>query len=172
LLGCCGAVANGTNREPIAQLLHVLLHLCDDAGITSGVEDAGDQAGDRDHLRFAQPSGGHGRRADADPRGHHRLLGVKGDRVFVDGDVCRLQKVLAILAGDPFREDIGHEEMVVRAAADDAEAGIGHRLRHRTGVADDLGLVLLELRLQRFVKGNGLGGNDVHERSALNAGKE
>src|SRR3954451_23569098 len=62
--------------------------------------------------------------------------------------------------------------MVVRAAADDAETGAADRFRQRFRVANDLRLILLELRLQRLFERDRLRRDDVDERAALNSGEE
>src|SRR5438067_11359914 len=62
--------------------------------------------------------------------------------------------------------------MGVSAAGDDAEAFALERLGHGFGVSDDLAGVVAERRLQRLFEGNGLGGDDVDERSALMSGED
>ena len=61
--------------------------------------------------------------------------------------------------------------MIVRAAADDAEAVRSERRGERLRVLHDLALIILELGLHRFEEADGLGGDDVHERAALDAGQ-
>ena len=68
--------ASTTSRFTAAEL-GLVLH---------AAEGAGDQPADLLHLRLLHPAGGQGRGADADPRGHHGLVRVEGDRVLVDGD--------------------------------------------------------------------------------------
>jgi hypothetical protein len=43
------------------------------------------------------------------------------------------------------------------------------RVGQNLGVLHDLGGVVLELRLQRFTEGHGLGGDHMHQRAALEA---
>ena len=69
------------------------------------------------------------------------------------------------------RAKIDQHEMIVGAAGNDAVTMLGQTGGERFGVDDDLALVIAELRLERFVKTNRLGGDDVHERSALHAGE-
>ncbi len=62
--------------------------------------------------------------------------------------------------------------MGVRAAGDEVEArgpGFG---RHHLRVLHHPGDIVLETRLQGLAKGHGLGGNHMHERAALETGKE
>ena len=61
--------------------------------------------------------------------------------------------------------------MIVSAAAHETEAVAFHAIRERAGVLHDLLLVFLEGRLRCFFQADGFGGNDVHERSALNSGE-
>ena len=46
------------------------------------------------------------------------------------------------------------------------------RFSKRLGVLDDLRGIVLELRLQRFAERHGLGGDDMHQRAALQAGED
>src|SRR5438552_1873505 len=59
--------------------------------------------------------------------------------------------------------------MVVGAARHDAEALGDQRLRQYFGVSHDLPLVLAEIGLERFLKADGLRGDDVHQRASLYA---
>ena len=59
--------------------------------------------------------------------------------------------------------------MVVGAAAHDPEAAVLHGLAHRLTVLHDLRGVRLHLRLHPFTEADGLGRNDVLERTALHA---
>ena len=58
------------------------------------------------------------------------------------------------------------------AAADDAQAALDQRLGHDLGVLHHLLLVGRELRIQRFLEGDRLGGDHVHQRAALQAGED
>ena len=61
--------------------------------------------------------------------------------------------------------------MIVRTARDDGDAALHKRGRHGASVGDDLLLVGREFRLLRFEKADRLGGDGVHQRAALAAGK-
>src|SRR6476620_6280798 len=61
--------------------------------------------------------------------------------------------------------------MVFGPATDEAEMITGHPISQRLRVADDLLLIRLEGRLQRFLETNGFCGDDVHPRSALDSGE-
>jgi hypothetical protein len=77
----------------------------------------------------------------------------------------------ACFAVNFFRAQIDQHQMIVGAAADDAITVLGQTGGQRFRVDHNLALIIAELRLERFVETNRFGGNDVHERSALNAGK-
>jgi hypothetical protein len=95
--------------------------------------------------------------------------GSFGTRILVDGDV-RAQRGFRILAGDALADHVDQHQVVLGAAGDDLVAARDDRVRHRLRVLHHLLLVVLELRLQRFLEGDGLGGDDVHQRTALDAG--
>ena len=52
-----------------------------------------------------------------------------------------------------------------------ASAALDQRLAERLGVVDHALDVELEVGLQRLAEGDGLGGDDVHQRAALQAGE-
>ena len=62
--------------------------------------------------------------------------------------------------------------MVVGAAGDQPHARLFQGVGQGSGIGDDLVLIGLEFGLQRFAQGYGLGGDDVHQRAALAAGKD
>ena len=61
--------------------------------------------------------------------------------------------------------------MVVRAARDKVNAAVCERFGERTGVLDDLGLIVPELRAQGLPHGHRFGRDNVHKRSALSPRK-
>jgi hypothetical protein len=78
----------------------------------------------------------------------------------------------AALPVRPSWAQIDQHQMVVRAAGDDAEAAVGERLGQRLGVVDHLLRIGLEPGLQRFAESHRLGGDDMHQRAALQAGED
>ena len=52
------------------------------------------------------------------------------------------------------------------------QSPLASMISQRLGVSHDLLGVLPELRLEIFAEGDGLGGDDVHQRSALAAGED
>ncbi len=62
--------------------------------------------------------------------------------------------------------------MVVGAAGNDIKTAFNQGFGQRLGVLHDLCGIVLELGLQRFTEGNSLGGDDVHQRAALQAGED
>ena len=71
----------------------------------------------------------------------------------------------------PLREHVDQHQVVVGAAADEPEAGRATAPPPAPGVGDDLLLIVVELRLQRFLEAHRLGRDDVHQRPALDAGE-
>ena len=59
--------------------------------------------------------------------------------------------------------------MVIRSAADQVDAAGHQRVREDCGVLHDLRLIVLEFIVQRLAEGHRLGGDDVHQRTALGA---
>ena len=92
--------------------------------------------------------------------------------VLVDRDAGLAQREFGLGAENAFLEDIDQHEVIVGSAGDDAEAGLLQALREHLGVGDDLRGVGAELGPQRLSEGNSLGGDDVHERTALLAGED
>ncbi len=121
------------------------------------------------HLGFLQAPRRDGRGADSNAAGYHRRIGVKRDGVLVDGDGGSLQAFFSLLAGHLFGENIHQHQVIVGAARNDPEAFGRKRLAECFGIGDDLLLVLAEFRLKRFKEADGLGGDHVHERAALNS---
>ena len=74
------------------------------------------------HLGFAHPARRDGRRADADAAGDHRRILVERNRVLVDRDAGLAERGLGDLAGDALGEDVDQHQVIVGAAADQAEA--------------------------------------------------
>ena len=82
------------------------------------------------------------RRADADAARDHRRILIERDRVLVDRDAGLAERRLGHLAGDALREDVDQHQVIVGAAADQAEAGGRQRRGEPLRVGDDLLLVV------------------------------
>ena len=132
-----------------------------------------DEVGDGGHLGLAHALGGDRRRADAQARGDVRRAGVVGHRVLVEADAGLVEREAGLLARQVGVEgaQVDEHQVVVGAARHEAEPVAGQRLGQGGGVAHDLGGVLLELGRGRLGEGDGLGRDDVVERSALQAGE-
>ena len=130
---------------------------------------ARDELADDIHFRLAHAAAGDGGRADADAARDHRRVLIEGNRVLVDGDAGFAERRLRDLAGEPAREDVDEHQVIVGAAADQAEAGGRQVGRQPSGVGDDLPLIVGERRLQRFLEADRFGRDDVHQRAALDA---
>ena len=136
--------------------------------VEGGADDLADFAG----LGLAHAARGDRGRADADAAGHHRLLRVERNRVLVHRDVNLVEVGLDGFSGEILRAEVDEQEMRVGAAGDEPHAGALQFLAHRASVDQDLLLVRFERRLERFAEGDGLGGDRVHERAALDAGED
>jgi hypothetical protein len=76
---------------------------------------------------------------------------------------------VGVLAGDALADQAEQEQVVVGAAGDHVETALHEHLGHGPGVVDDLLLVSLEARLQRFLEAHRLGRDHMHQRPALPA---
>ena len=124
------------------------------------------------HLRFFHAAGGEGGGAEADAGGLEGWVGVVGDGVFVDGDAGLAEGVFGFRAEHAFFKDIDEHEMGVGATGDDAEAFVCDGGGEGAGVGNDLVGVDAEFGLKGLAEGDGFGGDDVHEWTALLAGKD
>jgi len=79
---------------------------------------------------------------------------------------------LGLLARQALGAQVDQHDMALGAAADDAQAALGQRLRQHAGVGHHLHLVGLELGRQRLLEGHRLGRDHVHQRPALDAGED
>src|SRR2546428_7861435 len=62
--------------------------------------------------------------------------------------------------------------MIVSPARDETQTLFLQLGRKRFGINQNLALILFEVFAQRFTKRDGLGGDDVNQRSALYAGEQ
>ncbi len=85
---------------------------------------------------------------------------------------ARSSAASAIVPGQLLRPEIDQHQMRIGAARDDREPAFDQRLGERLGVRDDRLRIVLELRLQRLAEGHRLGGDDMHQRPALQAGED
>ena len=83
-----------------------------------------------------------------------------------------VQIVLQLLAGAVFVGQVDQQQVVVRAARDQLHAAGGQLGFKRLRVLNNFAGILLELRLQRLAKADGLRGDDVLQRAALRAGED
>ena len=75
------------------------------------------------------------------------------------------------LAGDALGAEIDQHQMAVRAAGDDVEALLNQCFGQYLGIFDHGLLIGAEVRAQCLAKCNGLGGDDMHQWTALQAGE-
>ncbi|EAU64874.1 conserved hypothetical protein [Stigmatella aurantiaca DW4/3-1] len=136
------------------------------------VQRLADELTDDGHLRLLHSPRGDGRRAHPDARGRHRLLGIERNHVLVHGEARLAHHRLGVLAGDLLGAQVHQHQVVVRPAGAQAQPCPQERLRQRLGIGDDLPLVHLEFRGEGLLERHGLGGDDVHQRPALDAGED
>src|SRR5712671_6037088 len=118
-------------------------------------------------LVRAETPGRCGWRAETDARGHRGLLRVERNAVLVAGDAGSLQADLGVPAGEPQRAQIHQHQMRVGPARDDLEPRFDEGRRQYFGVLDNSPRITPECRLQRLAQGDRLGGDHMHQRSAL-----
>ena len=169
---CYRCAAPGVERELVGQLGDFAADAFESGIVVALVESLGDPCRDGAHLGLFHAARGECGRADADAGGLERRIGVLGNGVLVDGDAGLAEGELGFGAEDAFLEDIDEHEVVVGSAGDDAEARVLQALCEDLGVGDDLRGVGAELGTQRLSEGDGLGGDDMHERAALLAGED
>ncbi len=88
---------------------------------------------------------------------------------FVDGDVRFAQSGFGGFACNFHRLQVDEENVAFGAAGNDAQTAFDQFFRHGGSIDFHLFCVLFELGLQRFFKRYGFGGDDVHQRTALQA---
>ncbi|QTK78950.1 hypothetical protein AT6N2_C1164 [Agrobacterium tumefaciens] len=166
----------GIHRETVRQADDLFTHRSLDGGIAfirignlQTIENLDDQLADFAEFRFLETARRAGRRAETDTRGNEGLFRIERNAVLVAGDVSAAEGCFRTLACRVLLAKVNQHQVVVSAAGDDIEAAFDQGFSQRLGVLDDLCRIVLELRLQRFTEGNSLGGDDVHQRAALEA---
>ena len=114
---------------------------------------------------------GAGRGADTDAGGYERRAGFERNRILVDGDAGLVKCLLSRFAGNVAAGEVDQHQVVVGAATGKFESALREPRRQRLGVVYYLLLICLEFRLQGFLESHRLGGNNVHQRAALNSGE-
>ena len=124
------------------------------------------------HLRLLEAPGGDGGRAEPQAAGLLRPPGIRGHGVLVGGDMQGVQPDLQFLAAQIHILQVHQHQVVVGAAGDQLQTAVHQRLGQGGGVGHDLVLIGLEIRAEDLSEGHGLGGDDVHQGAALNAGED
>ncbi|CDH43407.1 hypothetical protein BN874_120058 [Candidatus Contendobacter odensis Run_B_J11] len=96
---------------------------------------------------------------------------VIGYSVLIDSDMGATQRGVGSLAGETLVNQIHQKQMIVSAAGDDFIVTFDEGSGHGAGVGDHLPLIVSEFRLLRFLEGHRFGGDHMHQRTALSAGK-
>ena len=76
------------------------------------------------------------------------------------------------LAGQFLGAHIDKHQVIVGATGNEVESPGLDRCGEGIGIVDHLLCIGLEFRSQRFAEGHGLGGDDMHQRPALQAGED
>ena len=105
------------------------------------------------------------------PGSDKRLLRIEGHRILVAGDVGAAESGFRRLAGQALRPQIDEHQMGVGTAGHEAVPSGGDRLPERLGVGHHILRVSPEGGPQRLAESDRLGGDDVHQRTALKAGE-
>ena len=119
-----------------------------------------DDVGDALEVALVEAAGRHGRRAHAEASGDEGGA-VAGNGVLVGGDADELQDALDAAAVDAVGLEVGKDEVVVGAAADNVVTettlvlGLTEPLGERFGVGEDLRLVGMELGGLRLLQRHG-----------------
>ena len=136
------------------------------------VQHAHDQPCDDLHLVRPHPAGGQRRRAETQAGGDERLLRITRDHVLVGRDVRLLQRALGDLSGQLLGPQIAEHEVGVRPTRHQPQSPLDQPGGERLRVVEDALLVVLEVGLQSLAERDRLGGDDVLERPALDAGED
>ena len=158
-------------------VLHHLVDLAGDLGADGLVgrvaEDGVDHVHDDGHVGLLQATGGDGGRSDAQTAGLEGAAAVEGHHVLVDGDVGGHEGVLGFLTGElgELGAEVDEHQVVVGTTGDDLVALVDEGFAHHLGVLHHLLDVLVVAVGQSFAEGDGLGGDDVLQRTALGAGE-
>ena len=125
------------------------------------------------HVGSGKATAGHRRAAHPDAAGLEGRPGISGHLVFVDGDAHLVQAALQLLAGEVAQvAQIHQSQVVIGTTGHQVHAPAHEPLGQSLGIVHHLLLVYLELRLEGLAQCHRLGGDDVHQRSALSAGED
>ena len=139
--------------------------------VVAAVDRLGDEPGDRPHLVRPEAAG---RRRPASRSGSPTTVlggsGSNGIAFLLTVIPTSSRSVLGLLAGHAEGRDVDEHQVVVRAARDDLRAARRRGSPARTrGVLDRSHLVAPEVLARGEPEADGLAGDDVHERPALDA---
>src|SRR5216683_3826206 len=166
-----GSVKGIRERELSTQIEGALVDGVQNRGIVDSLDEVGEAVRDHYHLGLAHAARRHQRRADADAAGVELRRLVVRNRIAVERDAHGVGDVLHLFPGSLLRAKVDQHHVVVGAAAHQAKAAARQLRGKRFRVDDHLLRVDLEIRLERFAETHRLGGDRVHQRAALNAGK-
>ena len=98
---------------------------------------------------------------------------IERNRVFIYRDVGGFESFFGGLAGDAvtIHPNIDQHQVIVCAPGNQTQPLCLQLRGEGLGVLHNLALVLLEIFTQSLAKSDGLGGDNVNQRTALHAGK-
>ena len=137
-------------------------------------EDAVDEGGDFFHVGGLEAAGGEGGGADANAAGFKGAAGFVGHGVHVGDDAGGFEPGGGVFAGEVGvgGTQVDEHEVVVGAVAGEFVV-FGHEGGGQCrGIGDNVFGVGFEFGLEGFAKGDGFGGDDVHEGPTLGAGED
>src|SRR5690606_34320367 len=150
-----------------SQLVDAFAHAGNVGRIARIVQDVSDEVGRENGLGLAKTASRHGWRTQADAAGDKGLFRIVRNGVLVGGDVRFAQRRFSILARNAFGPQVYQHDVAFGTARNDAQTALGQGSGQRLRILGNLFGVLLELWRQGFLEGHGLGGDHVHERTAL-----
>src|SRR5262245_7827229 len=147
------------------------MHLLQYVGVGAIRERFSDQVCDLQHFLFFHVARCDGWRANADSTGFKDWVCVEWDTVLVYRDAGPVQNFLGFFAVNLLRTKIDEHQMIIGATGDDAVTVFCQAGSQRSGIQDNLPLIIAELGLERFVKANSLRCDYMHERATLHTGE-
>src|SRR5690554_3292375 len=159
------------NGKALAQLLNLGFDRCNGLFVIQVAEDVANPTRQLTAFGFLEATGGYRRRTDPQTGSDERRTRIVRHAVLVHRDVGPAQSGIRIFTGNVLLDQGQQEQVVLSTAGYHIEAALDEYFRHGLGVLQDLLLVFLEFRLQRFLEADRLSRNHMLQRAALGAGE-